>query len=137
MQIMTHEPQFTLLDPNYYLAVVTEAKTVKNNFYDPQKPNEGFPEQVEITFSIQPIGAEEDTPNVFLKKWFSPVLSKKSYLNMFLKALYPTFDYTNPKPEELETNNWLGKEAKVNVTQKEDQKGTMRNRITDILPAKK
>src|SRR3990167_7391199 len=116
--IQTHEPQFTLLEPNYYEVMVTDAKEVPNNFYDPKKPQDGFPTQIEVYFSVD--NPADPTAALFLKKWFSPMLSPKSHLTMFLKAVFPKFDPKNPEEGQLDTDKWVSKVVRVNIIQKEE-----------------
>ena len=136
MKFQTYQTQWTILEPDYYTATITDAKEVENSFYDPEKPKDGFPTQLEVDFAIDD-PTDEKNPAVHVKKWFTPVLTGKSGLTQLLKALYPTFDLKNPKEEELETDKWLLHDVRVNITQKEDKKGITRNKITDILPVKK
>lgn len=131
MKIQTYEPQFTILPADYYETVIKEVKEVPNSFYDESKPKEGYPTQIEIDFEIK--NPEEGSDPIIVKKWFSPTLSPRAFLTGLMKSIDPKFD---PTSGELDTDQIMGKKVRVNVIQKEDKTGIIRNRIDGITESK-
>lgn len=110
---------FEIVDPGIYPATI-DAVTPKdpNPKFDDAKP------QLEIVWLL------DDHDDIKIFSWTGQTYGPKSKLRPWLKVLMPDFD---PDTDELDTDDLIGKSARIVVTIKEDTQGRERNRVTDVM----
>lgn len=112
---------YEIVDPGIYPATI-DAVTPKdpNPRFDDAKP------QLEIVWLL-----DNMQPDVKVFSWTGQTYGPKSKLRPWLAILMPDFD---PDKDELDTDDLIGKSARIVVTVKEDGQGRERNRVTDVMP---